>query len=122
MNYLDKVVTSSYYLRMMATGVKNLKTRLSEYLRYVRAGETVLVLDRDEVIAEIRPANRPDLAVLGVEETLDALAASGELSLPTSTEPFSKALGGGLKRFSVSKLGVSSKQLIDEQRTDRDIR
>ena len=35
---------------MKAVGVKNLKAKLSEYLRAVKAGETLLVTDRDEVI------------------------------------------------------------------------
>ena len=64
---------------MKAVGVKKLKAKLSEYLRAVRAGETLLVTDRDEVIAEIRPVSgrlppRDDL-----EEVLEGLAESGEL-------------------------------------------
>jgi antitoxin (DNA-binding transcriptional repressor) of toxin-antitoxin stability system len=41
---------------MKSVGVKQLKSRLSEYLRLVRGGETVFVTDRDEVVAELRPA------------------------------------------------------------------
>lgn len=40
---------------MRAVGVKQLKNRLSEFLRLVRAGEVVLVTDREVVIAELRP-------------------------------------------------------------------
>lgn len=43
---------------MKAVGVKELKNRLSEYLRMVRHGEDILVTDRGEVIAELRPAGR----------------------------------------------------------------
>lgn len=43
----------------MAVGVKNLKNRLSEYLRRAAAGETVLVTERDRVVAELVPP-RPD--------------------------------------------------------------
>ncbi len=39
---------------MRAVGTKTLKNELSRYLQLVRDGEVVLVLDRDEVIAEIR--------------------------------------------------------------------
>ena len=39
---------------MRAVGTKALKNELSRYLQLVRDGEVVLVLDRDEVIAEIR--------------------------------------------------------------------
>ncbi len=40
---------------MRCIGVKVLKNKLSEYLRLVAAGETVLVTDRDKVIAELGP-------------------------------------------------------------------
>lgn len=50
---------------MHAVGIRELKNRLSEYLRLVRAGERVLVTDRGEVIAELGPpgegAGQPDL-------------------------------------------------------------
>jgi antitoxin (DNA-binding transcriptional repressor) of toxin-antitoxin stability system len=40
---------------MKTVGVRELKNRLSEYLRHARAGEGVLVTDRGEVVAEIGP-------------------------------------------------------------------
>ena len=40
---------------MRAVGLKILKNRLSEYVRLVAAGETVLVTDRDRVVAELVP-------------------------------------------------------------------
>jgi len=43
---------------MKVVGTKVLKDNLSKYLRMVREGETILVTDRDEVIAEIhRPVH-----------------------------------------------------------------
>ena len=36
-------------------GVKVLKNKLSEYVRLVESGETILVTNRDRVIAEIVP-------------------------------------------------------------------
>ncbi|MGE0440264.1 MAG: type II toxin-antitoxin system Phd/YefM family antitoxin [Gemmatimonadales bacterium] len=39
---------------MRAVGVRDLKNRLSEYLRAVKAGERILVTDRGQVIAELR--------------------------------------------------------------------
>jgi antitoxin (DNA-binding transcriptional repressor) of toxin-antitoxin stability system len=38
-----------------AVGVKILKNRLSEYVRLAASGETVLVTDRDRVVAELGP-------------------------------------------------------------------
>jgi antitoxin (DNA-binding transcriptional repressor) of toxin-antitoxin stability system len=63
-----------------AVGVKQLKARLSEYLRLVKAGETVLVTDRDEVVAELRPARRHGRALDDLEDVLDALAETGEVT------------------------------------------
>ena len=40
---------------MKTVGVRELKNRLSEYLRRARAGEGVLVTARGEVVAEIGP-------------------------------------------------------------------
>lgn len=40
---------------MRAVGIKNLKNRLSEYVRLAASGETVLVTDRDRVVAELGP-------------------------------------------------------------------
>jgi prevent-host-death family protein len=36
-------------------GLKTLKNRLSEYVRVAARGETVLVTDRDRVVAELTP-------------------------------------------------------------------
>ena len=38
---------------MKVVGIKQLKVRLSEYVRLAKAGETVLVTERDEVVAEL---------------------------------------------------------------------
>jgi prevent-host-death family protein len=65
---------------MRAVGVKQLKARLSEYVRLVRAGETILVTDRDEVVAELRPARRQRRAGDDLEETLRVLADAGEIT------------------------------------------
>ena len=40
---------------MRAVGLKVLKNRLSEYVRMAAGGETVLVTDRDRVVAELGP-------------------------------------------------------------------
>lgn len=40
---------------MRSVGIKILKNRLSEYVRLAASGETVLVTDRDRVVAELVP-------------------------------------------------------------------
>lgn len=52
---LTKVASRSYLLGMRAVGLKTLKNKLSEYIRLAARGETVLVTDRDRVVAEIVP-------------------------------------------------------------------
>ncbi|MFL5262318.1 MAG: type II toxin-antitoxin system Phd/YefM family antitoxin [Anaeromyxobacteraceae bacterium] len=45
---------------MKTAGVRELKARLSEYLRDVQRGEVVLVTDRGHVVAEMRPPGAGD--------------------------------------------------------------
>lgn len=40
---------------MRSVGIKTLKNKLSEYVRIAASGETVLVTDRDRVVAELVP-------------------------------------------------------------------
>lgn len=40
---------------MRSVGIKTLKNKLSEYVRLAASGETVLVTDRDRVVAELVP-------------------------------------------------------------------
>ena len=40
---------------MRAVGLKVLKNRLSEYVRLATSGETILVTDRERVVAELVP-------------------------------------------------------------------
>jgi prevent-host-death family protein len=40
---------------MKTVGVRELKNRLSEYIRRARSGESVLVTDRGQVVAELTP-------------------------------------------------------------------
>lgn len=65
---------------MKAVGVKQLKSRLSKYLRLVRGSETVLVTDRYEVVAEVRPARGHVAAANSLDELLDPLAQRGEIT------------------------------------------
>lgn len=65
---------------MKAVGIKQLKARLSEYLRLVKTGETILVTERDEVVAEVRPARRRMHAPDEMEALLDTLSDAGEIT------------------------------------------
>jgi len=65
---------------MKSVGLRELKNRLSEYVRDVRSGEGLVVTDRGEVVAElIPPGQRVDER--SVPSGLVALARRGQLTL-----------------------------------------
>ncbi len=100
---------------MKAVGVKDLKARLSEHLRAVRAGAILLVTDRNEVIAEIRPVSRRVAPPDTLDEALDALAEAGAVSR-------ARARKHGWS-WSPRGLGLpegNAQQLLDELRAERD--
>ena len=78
---VDKVPTSSYFACMKAVGVKVLKNKLSEYVRLAESGETVLVTDRDRVVAELGPP-RPGRAPLVADALLADAVREGWISAP----------------------------------------
>jgi prevent-host-death family protein len=73
---------------MKTVGVRELKNRLSEYIRQVRSGEGVLVTDRGEIVAELTSPGQgatdasvpPGLLALA-KRGLATLGASGDAKL-----------------------------------------
>lgn len=61
---------------MRAVGLRELKNRLSEYVRDVRAGESVLVTNRGQAVAELNPPGH-GAAALDVTPGLAALVRKG---------------------------------------------
>jgi antitoxin (DNA-binding transcriptional repressor) of toxin-antitoxin stability system len=55
---------------MTTVGLKTLKNKLSEYVRLAASGETVVITDRDRIVAELRPPQKPPETVIerGVRE------------------------------------------------------
>ena len=58
-----------------------LNNRLSEYVRLAASGETILVIDRDRVVAELGPPNESRSPILADAFLADA-ARSGVLTPP----------------------------------------
>lgn len=89
-------------------GSRELKTRLGRYLNRVRRGETIVVTDRNEPVAELRPigdAKDPAAARLA------KLAATGGLTLPTRK---------GLARIAPARLAAgSASAAVAADRDDR---
>lgn len=77
-------------------GIRELKSGLSEYLKKVRDGQSIVVTDRGQPIAEISPIK----ADTEMEARLLKLAAEGRVTLPTRSalQPFKpiKLRGGKL--------------------------
>ena len=74
-----EVATSSYHVGMRAVGIKTLKNRLSEFVKLAASGETVLVTDRDRVVAELI-APRPERATHGSAALLEDMVQKGWLT------------------------------------------
>lgn len=58
---------------MRAVGLKTLKNKLSEYVRLAARGETVLVTDRDRVVAELVPPRVERAPLLADAQLADAV-------------------------------------------------
>ena len=64
---------------MHSVGIKTLKNKLSEYVRAAAAGETVLVTDRGQVVAElVSPRVRADASP--IEQRMGELMRQGLLT------------------------------------------
>ncbi len=70
---------------MQSVGIKTLKNRLSEYVRAAAAGDTILVTDRGQVVAElVSPRVRADASP--AEQRLGELMRQGLLA-PAKISP-----------------------------------
>lgn len=94
-------------MERQTVGARELKTRLGTYLRRVRQGRTLVVTDRGEPIAELRPLP----ADKGIPDTLVRLSATGAVTLPTHHS---------LPAFRPLRVrGTSLSHAVVEQREDR---
>lgn len=94
---------------MKAVAVKELKNRLSQYLREVASGEVVLVTDRGKVVAELR---RPSTTMpLDFDGSLEPLASQGllVLGLPQDSRAY---------RTTRATLRRPSQTLLDAERAE----
>jgi len=87
---------------MQAVGIRELKNKLSYFLRLVGAGESVLVTDRGTVVAELRPPGSATSEVVSdpVTSRLTEMARQGRAVVgaphdPALYQPRSAALPDG---------------------------
>lgn len=97
---------------MKSVGIRELKNRLSEYIREVQSGEAVLVTDRGDIVAElVPPGQRSDEP--GFPSGLMTLARRGQLTLGAANEAgLYPKLSRILKRHCAA-------MLLDEERGTR---
>ena len=98
---------------MKTVGVRELKNRLSEYIRQVRSGEGVLVTDRGQVVAELTPPGH-GATDASVPAGLLALARRHLLAIGAPSED---GLYPALPRSRRRKMTAA--QLLREERGDR---
>lgn len=96
---------------MRAVGLKVLKNKLSEYVRLAQGGETILVTNRDRVVAEIVPPREGRVPAVA-----DAVMA--ELVRKGWVTPASRPLSGPPPRVPMMTFEELMRDL-DEDRTGR---
>ena len=93
---------------MKTVGIRELKNRLSSYLREVRAGDTVAIMDRGRVVAELTPPRTN-----GRQHAFAELARRGSITLRKND---ARAYRPGRKRLLAP--GVL-RRLLEEVQADR---
>ena len=96
---------------MRAVGLKVLKNTLSEYVRLAAGGETVLITDRDRVVAEIIPP-QPGRSPLLADAFLAEAVRKGWLTPPVLVS----------KQPPPRKPVMTFAELMEELRQDREDR
>ncbi|MDE2862828.1 MAG: hypothetical protein OXL33_05200 [Chloroflexota bacterium] len=84
-----QLATGRYHADMRSVGIKTLNSRLSEYVRLAASGETVLVTDRDRIVAELGPPLKTRSPMLADALLAEAVRA-GDITpplLPATTAP-----------------------------------
>lgn len=98
-------------MAMRSVGLKTLNSKLSEYVR-IAAGETVLVTNRDRIVAELGPPRRERSRMLA-DAKLVEMMRKGILTPPL--KPFSGPPPKPAPIMSLDEL----MEVLDETRSDR---
>jgi antitoxin (DNA-binding transcriptional repressor) of toxin-antitoxin stability system len=103
---LDFVTSRGHCLEMKAVGIKQFKAHLSEYVRLAKSGEIVLVTEREEVVAELRPARRQAPLTTETDDVLAELAEAGDVERAGATKSrwSWKVKGLGLPKGTAAKI------------------
>jgi prevent-host-death family protein len=100
---------------MTAVNIAELKARLSAYLQRVRAGEEIVIRDRNVPVAKLVPLLSSEVST---EEL--ALAASGDLLLPSHKLNERKFWSIGAGAPVTVELSEIARRAVSEDRDERD--
>ena len=102
---------------MKAIPIAELKSRLSAYIQLARAGEEILIRDRNLPVAKLVPLGAADTS----SEEL-ALAAAGKLALPEEVLDEEKFWSVGRKTRITARSVRAVRQAVSRDREERDAR
>lgn len=97
---------------MRTIGIKALNSRLSEHVQLAASGETILVTNRDRVVAELAPPRGTD-DPFADDPVLAEMVRKGELTPPT--EPWNGPPPSGPPVMTLAEILRG----LDEDRADR---
>jgi len=97
-----------------AVNIAELKARLSSYLKRVRAGEEIVIRDRNLPVARLMPLASTELSAEELQ-----LAASGELRLPSEQLNERKFWSIGARHPVPRKVSKIAEAAVSEDREDR---
>jgi prevent-host-death family protein len=102
---------------MKSVPIAELKSRLSAYIQLARAGEEILIRDRNLPVAKLVPLGAADTS----SEEL-ALAAAGKLALPEEVLDEEKFWSVGRKTRITARSVRAVRQAVSRDREERDAR
>jgi prevent-host-death family protein len=100
---------------MIAVNIAELKARLSSYLQRVRSGEEIVIRDRNLPVAKLVPLLSSEVSTQEL-----ALAASGQLRLPTEEFNERKFWSIGSRDPVTDEVVEIAERVISREREDRD--
>ena len=106
--HVDNVASCSYIVRVKSVGLRDLKNRLTSYLKLAKANREVIVTERGRAIAVIQPIGSTG-APQSLEARIAALASQGEISAPE------KGIVSRIRRIRVSGRPLSE-EIVAERR------
>jgi prevent-host-death family protein len=104
-----------YNSHMIAVNIAELKARLSSYLQRVRSGEEIVIRDRNLPVAKLVPLLSSEVSAQEL-----ALAASGQLRLPTEEFNERKFWSIGSRDPVTDEVVEIAERVISREREDRD--